>query len=1086
MLGPLEVWTDEGRPVRVPEVKVRTLLAALLAHRGRTVPVDRLVEDLWGDSGFTTRPTASLQAKVSQLRRALGDAETGGRGLVAYREPGYLLDVPAAALDAGRFRTLVAGARAAGAPRARAALYTEALALWRGLAFAGFADRPGVRPTAASLEEERLTAVEEHAQARLELGEHGPLIGELTALVERHPLREGLRGALMRALYRAGRPSDALDCFTDLRRRLDEELGLTPGPALEALQRAILRHDPEVAPPGTGTTAARLSAALPARPLPTAPVPPLIGRTQDVDRIRGLLLRRRLVTLTGPGGVGKTHLARAVAESLTVDLPDGVRLVELADAGGLARRASAESLAERVMAALGIRQSAAGDDHTTPADRLADALAARRLLLVLDNCESVVAAAAHLTGLLLSRSPGLRVLTTSQEPLRTRDETVYPVAPLSLPPADPRPRDLDELTNAGAVRLFVERATATDPEFVLDAVTGPLVADVCRRLDGIPLALELAAARVRALGIRELHDRLDDRFQLLTSGYRDAPARHRTLRAALDWSWGLLDSRDRTVLRRLSVFGEGCRLDAAEEVCAGDGVSRADVVDALGALVERSFAVRADGPHGPRYRLLESVAEYARGRLAESREGAGIAARHLDHCVRLAERARPRLHERDQSRWFQRLDLETANVHRALGEAGRTGAAGSALRLVNSLTWYWFVRGRLGEARRALAAALDTPGPAAPGERAEAVFWHAGICLLLGEHDIDKGHASLDDQPPGEPRDGTVESARAEWFLAHAQWTVGALTDGEKRIERVLARFRALRDAWGTAAALTTRAAFALARGDLETVRSDASEARDRFGDLGDLWGGLKTTDVLGRLAEIDGDYDRAARLHRESLRIAETLEMWPEVSAKLSGLGRIALLRQQYEEADDLHTRALRLAVEQGNQPAEQFAALGLALGARRRGRLDAAEERLRPWLSWNRRRADAPGLALVLAELGFIAEQRGDARRALAHHREGLAAAVTTGDPRSVALALEGLAGAHSLTGDAVRAARLLGTAAATRQHAGAPHPPAERGDVERVAARVRGAIGEDVHAREFAAGVRTDHESQAAAEGGVPGGR
>lgn len=828
----------------------------------------------------------------------------------------------------------------------------------------------------AALEEERLTALEEHADARLELGEHSSLIGDLTASVEEHPFREGLRGALMRALYRAGRPSEALDCYTDLRRRLDEELGLTPGPALESLQRAVLRHDPGLAP---DRRSARPGGGLPARPPgPAVPTTPLVGRDEDLRTVHALLSRHRLVTLTGFGGVGKTRLAHAVAESLEAVFPDGVRLAELADTTDLP--------AERVMAALGIRESVPDDgaEHLErsdgsrgPADRLADALAARRLLLVLDNCEHVVEAVAHLTGLLLRRSPGLRILVTSQEPLRTRDKTVHPVAPLSLPPVEAR--GLDELAGADAVRLFVERVTATDPRFLLDAATAPLVADVCRRLDGIPLALELAAARVRSLGVKELHARLDDRFRVLTSGYRDAPARHRTLRAVLDFGWALLDTRDRMVLRRLSVFSEGCDLEAAEEVCSGGAVSRGDVLDALGVLVERSFAVRTEGPYATRYGLLESVAVYARDRLVASGEGAETAGRHLGHYARLAERARPRLHGGDQDRWFRALDLEAANVQRALGEARRTGAAREALLLVNSLTWYWFVRGRLGGARRALATALDMPGPAVPGPRAEARTWHTGICLLLGEHGGEYGPSDASDASDANDAShasdaaGSGESARAEWFLAHAQWTVGALADGERRIERVLARFHALDDAWGTAAALTTRAAFALARGDLEALRSDALEARDRFTGLGDLWGRLKTTDVLGRLAAINGDYDLADRLHREGLRIAETLELWPEVSAKLSGLGRVALLTRRHEEADELHIRALRLAAEQGDQPGEQFAALGLALSARRLGRLDAAEERLRPWLGWNRRRNDALGLALVLAELGFIAEQRG-----------------------------------------------------------------------------------------------------------------
>ncbi|MFE2598995.1 BTAD domain-containing putative transcriptional regulator [Streptomyces sp. NPDC059396] len=1079
VLGPLEVWSAEGRLVPVPEVKVRTLLADLLAHHGEVVPTGRLIEDLWGGSAYTARPTSSLQAKVSQLRRALENAEAGARSLIAHQAPGYTIDIPAEALDIGRFRALVAEARICDEPRAKAAVLTDALSLWRGPAFADFADQPFVRSAAAALEEERLAAVEVYAETRLELGEHSVLVGELTTLVDRFPLREGLRAVQMRTLYRAGRPSEALDSYADLRRRLDEELGLMPGPALDALQQAILRHDPQLARQESRTdpaTAARVRTNL------TGSVSTLVGRDEAMDEVRSLISRQRLVTLTGPGGVGKTRLAAATVNGLSAEFPDGAWLVELAGACAPERAMGSEPLAERIMAVLGIRESAFDSRAAGAGQRLADVLASQRLVLVLDSCEYAIDDVARLAGPLLDSAPGLHILATSQEPLRISGETVWPVPSLGLPlPGEDR---LDTVLASSAVRLFVDRVRATDPDFSPDTATVRRIAEICRRLDGIPLALELAATRVRALGVDELYDRLDDRFRILTSGYRDAPHRHRTLQATIDWSWSLLDTREQTVLRRLSVFAEGCDLEAAEQVCSGAGMPGEDVVDALAVLVDRSLALRSDSPAGARYRLLESVAAYGQQRLGESGESGALAARHLRYYTELAERAQPHLHGRDQRRWLRRLDGEAANFQRALEEARRTDDAHRALRLSNALSWYRFLRGRLGEARRALATALAvegevTGGKVTPTERAEAASWHAGFSMLLGEGASYIGPAKGGSDEAERESEREVGQVRAEWFLGAAHWSVGVLSAGEDGVQRALQNFRALRDSWGTAAALSSRAALALARGDLDALRDNALEARAQFTELGEQWGQLKAAEVLSVLAEINGSYEQAEQLHREGLRIAEALELWPEVSRQLSGLGRIAILERRYREAEDFHTRAQRLAIEQGNRPAEQFAALGLALGARREGNLEVAEARLRPWLTWNRSRYDAPGLALVLAELGFIAEQRGDAVSALTLHQDGLATAMATGDPRAVALALEGLAGAHSLAGLWGRAARLLGTAAATRRRAGAPQPPAEQADVERIAARLRGVLGEEAYAAEFSAGERTDHVTQAAAE-------
>ncbi|HEX2313501.1 MAG TPA: BTAD domain-containing putative transcriptional regulator [Thermomonospora sp.] len=1012
VLGPLAVWTDDGRAVTVPEPKVRAVLAVLLTDPGRVVSADRLVEDVW-EGRAPANPANTLQTKISQLRGVLERAEPGGRALVERRPPGYLLRVADEDVDAGRFADLVRRARHADDPRAIADLLTEALALWRGPAFADMADAEFARASVTRLEEQRLTAVEDLAEARLALGEHVLLADELGELVTRHPLRERLRAAHMRALYRAGRQTEALDAFADLRDRLADELGLDPGPELAALHEEILRQAPTLAvtPPRTN---------LPARPAG------LVGRDDDVTRVRALLRSARLVTLTGPGGVGKTTLALAAAGGLTGDFPDGVWLVELAS---VPEGAAADTVAEEVAAVLDVRDQGA----------LAEALRPRRLLLVLDNCEHLVEAAAELARRLLAGAPEVRILATTRQPLAIAGEIVQAVPPL--------PED-------AAVRLFTTLAGAAAPELTLSDGDADAVATICRRLDGIPLALELAAARVRTLGVRRLAERLDDRFRLLSAGRRDAPARQRTLRAAIDWSWEPLGEAERRVLRRLAVFSGGCTLEAAEAVCGTHGLAAWEVLDALDQLVGRSLVTVTDDGGGPRYRLLESIAAYGLERLAEAGEAAPIRRCHTEYHVELAERAAPHLYGHDQRHWLDVLDAETPNLRRALSECAERGDAGLALRLAEALSWYWYLRGRLTEARRSLDTALGIPGPAPSVLRANAEVRRAAFGWLSGER-----------PDPGKDRRDEAD-VRARWFLGFARSGFGDLADVDDLAEAVLAESRDQGDRWGTAAALSARASQAIYRGDLVTLERAATESAALFADLGDRWGRLQSAEQLGVLAEIRGDYTEAARLHREGVRVAEELRMWPQVSFLLSRLGRVALLDGDLDTARDLHERASRLAAEQSHQTARQFADTGLALVARRRGDLDAAEEHLLPWLAWNDRMGVASGKALILGLLGLIAEQRGDARRSLTLHREGLETALSTGDRRAVAFALEGTAGAEALAGHHREAARLLGRAAALRASVGFPLPPAERADVDRVTAVVRAALGDDFDT-EFAAG-------------------
>ncbi|GAA4063324.1 BTAD domain-containing putative transcriptional regulator [Actinomadura miaoliensis] len=1055
VLGPLAVWTDEGSPVAVPGVKVRALLADLLVHEGRPVPADRLIDDLWGERP-PGNPAAALAVKVSQLRRVLEDAQPGGRGLVATRPAGYAVDVGADGLDAVRFQDLIDRARRTGDPAARAELLRDALALWRGPALADFADEPFAQPTVVRLEELRLAAQEDHAEARLALGDDAGLAAELGDLVAVHPLRERLRALHMRALYRAGRQHEALESFESLRTRLAEELGLDPGAELVALQRSILTQDPSLGGPPRGNLPAAASE--------------LIGRDAAVAEIGDRLRGDRLVTLTGPGGVGKTRLALAVASGAAEAFPDGAWLVELAafDPGRAASDpaqsagAALDPLTDVVTAALDIRDS---PGPGTPVERLACALRARRMLLVLDNCEHVVEEAAELADRLLRAVPGLRILATSREPLAVAGEVVWSVPPLGVPARDADPA---EVARCDAVRLFAARASAAARGFRLDEGNAAAVGVLCRRLDGIPLALELAATRVRALGVHGLVARLDDRFRLLATGHRGAPPRQQTLMAMIDWSWDLLAEPERAVLRRLSVHADGCSPEAAEAVCAGADVPAADVLDLLIRLVDRSLVVMTErGGDGPRYRLLESVAAYCADRLAEAGEHEAVRRAHRRHYVELAERAAPGLRGDDQARWLRLLDAETANLRAAFDGAVADRDADAALRLVNALAWYWMLRGRLTEARRCLDAAL------ALDERvsvpyARATAWSVGLAQLQGAaKDADRRAAlRLFDQV-----DDPGGLAHARWFLAFTGSEEADRSFDDALLDRAQEGFAATGDRWGEGAVLIVRAKQAHSRGEPARLEGLAGRAARIFGELGDRWGQLQAAEWLGGLADLTGDYDRADRLLRDSLRLAEELHLWPDVVGRLGWLGWIAVMRDDLVQARRYGERSLDMAVEHGFA-AFTLGSLVLGYTAYREGALDEAETHLRALL--NAEHVETPlYLPIVLIGLGRVAERRGDAETAMTHHRDALGYAVRYQGPRDTVFSLEGMAAALVLAGDHLEAARCLGAAAEIRRRKGMRPGPAERADIEGVAAALRRALTEEAFMAEHDRAARDADE-------------
>ncbi|SFT36982.1 Predicted ATPase [Actinopolyspora lacussalsi subsp. righensis] len=946
VLGPLVVWDDEGQKARVPEAKVRALLAVLLVHRGEPVSTDRLVEALWGDCP-PRGALNTLQSKVSQLRRALGSDR------VVYEPAGYRLRLDDAVVDAVLFENLVERARAAGDPCSRAGLFSEALGLWRGNPYADVADLSFARGEITRLEDLWLVAVEDHAEARLNTGEHAALATELVELVARYPLRERLRMAQMRALYQAGRQTEALNSFHELRRTLADELGVDPGPEVTALHEAMLRQEPELAAPEPqprGRTN-----------LPT-PLTSLIGRDEVLQQVHEPLCAdpdARLVTLTGPGGVGKTRLAVAAGDGLTEQFPEGVWLVELA---GLSCDATSDDIAERIVVTLGLCETASVEpDSHDLLSWLCHTVADKRMLVLLDNCEHILEAVATLAEALLTAVPGARLLLTSREPLDLPGEMVLPVPPLALPDNTTAAR-VPAAAQCSAVALFVERGTAAVPGFALNAENVQAVSAICQRLDGIPLALELVAPRLRALSPSELAECLHDRFRLQTGAGRGRAARQQTLRAMIDWSWDLLSDTEKAVLRRLSVHADGCTVRAAEVICADENIPRHCVVDVLSRLVDRSLVVR----DGNRFRMLESVAAYCVERMAEAGELATVRSRFVHYYVELAEEADRNLRGLEQHRYLEILDVETVNLRRALDTALGEKIVDEALRLVNAMAWYWFLRGRLTEGRRSLRSVLGVDG-GSPAVRAAAQGWLAGI-----EVRTSPGNGRTVDVPNvgiEEP----VLRARIQWFVGSALLADGIPDRGRPLVEESLVTSRKCQDHWTEALALVERSSYRAAEDGVTPTRTNAEWGAAALHEIGDRWGQLRASRSLALLAELDGDRVRATRMHREALRTAEELSLWTEVVETLSWLGRTTFAEGDAAQAKQFHERALHLSAERSYHRGEIHAKTELARIARHDDDPDSAASHLRQALARSHQLSYTAGITEALAELDLINAQRG-----------------------------------------------------------------------------------------------------------------
>jgi predicted ATPase/DNA-binding SARP family transcriptional activator len=963
VLGPLRIHDGEA-DVEIRRGISRTLLIALLLHAREAVTAGFLMEVLWGNEQ-PRNPANALQIQISYLRKTLSTGSAAAGQPIVTRPGGYTLEIEPDVIDAVRFERLLAKA-SPGAPAQSSAMVDaqlrtidEALALWRGEALSDVADEPFAQGNATRLEEMRWSAREQRIDLLLAVGRHREAVGELGALVSEQPLRERFHEQLVLALYRCGRQADALRAFEAARSTLVDELGLDPGPTLQALQRNVLSQDPTLnwLPLSLDAVAVEPVPTVPAewrRNLVPAPLTALIGRQTEVSRVRDLLARSRLVTLTGPGGAGKSRLAidisareAAKGQVWYVDL-SSIDLPEL--------------VASTVASALGAT-TAPNEDA---GDVAASVLAPETGLLMLDTCEHVLAGASSFVSTVLRRAPGVRVLATSRRPLVIAGEVAWPVPPLGLAPGD---ADTTEtIRSSPAVTLFCERAQDVRPDFELSDENAADIAGICLALDGLPLAIELAAARADVLSPHAIRHRLQNRFDLLVGGATDVAARQQTLRGAIDWSVELLSDEQRCFFARLGGFAGGFDLEAAE-VVAGEGSE--DSLNLLSSLVRHSM-VAVDG--GDRFHLLDTLRAYAAELLADL-DADDTRRRHARHYTQVAERSESLVRGPEQGEALARLRAEVPNFRAALEWSLSIGDLDIATRLAGSLAWFWVLDGRLDVADRHLrrAIAIDS----VPAETRAKVLWGYSLMVAgLGhlEEALETGEA------------GTAlarhsgDSAAIGYGLnatAVAHWALGNLDAAVAAHDEAIERFLAAGDLWGESICRVLRARTALDRGDADAearMQAGLAAAR-RCGDAHVI--GI----ALGLLANLQanrGERDSAIKSAQESLRQQESIGYTEGIVAALHLLARLHLASGETGDAKNELLRSLRLAWKMQHAAAICEALEDLAQIASNDGddrtamQLLSAAERERTTRNLPVRPADRPMIDKLRSDLQFSTEDQ------------------------------------------------------------------------------------------------------------------
>ncbi|MGI5242084.1 BTAD domain-containing putative transcriptional regulator [Dactylosporangium sp. CA-139066] len=893
ILGSVTVIDDAGTTVPLGPPRQHALLAALLLHPGDPLPVDRLIGLLWGEHAPASAATI-VHGSVAGLRRALEqDSGANQPRVLVTGAGGYTLQAGPEQVDAMRFERLVAEGRShlRDDPRRASPLLAQALSLWRGPALAGV-DAPFVPNAAHRLEELRLDALAARADADLALGAHADLVGELAALVRQYPLRERLWAQLMVALYRCGRQADALAAYQAVRRLLGEQLGVMPGPELDDLHRAVLQHHPSLDPPG----AAR------ARPPLPRPLGVFVAREREREQLAAALDGHRLVTLVGAAGVGKSRLAIEVARSMTQRYPAGIWFVDLAPL------TAPELVAQAVADALGVR----AEPGVLLLDTVTAALGRRKALLILDNCEHLLPASSSFATAVVAAGADLRVLATSRESLGIPGEAIVPLSPLPVPGRD---TTWERAAASPAVWLFGARAATARPGFRVTEANVGLIRDICHRLDGMPLAIELAASRVATLPLRQIADRLDHQFRLLDARHEDATDRHRGLDTALRWSYDLLSEPEQLLFERLSVFAGGFTLGTAEMIVDDVHLPRRSIAALLSRLVSRSLVqLEQIASERSRYRMLEPLREYAQAR-RDKGEVATTAERHARHYLAWIEQTEPYLYQAGSMPWLEQIREENENLRAALQWAfGPDGDAQLGARMA-ALLWHpWDLAGARTEGLHWIDAGLGVVSGSEPGRRMRLLA--AATLLRLGLGEIDTAHALAAEQ---------LRLARShadrQWEgdaltrLGMIAWTRGDLPAATAHLEHAVDALRAARDRWREAIALAHLARVRRDAPQLPAAQSAAEAALAVARRVGEDTALGFSLDILGSIMQQRGRPDRAGDLAEEALARYRAIGYREGEASALQAAGRLLLDRGDRDAARHTFCNALELCMRFGHR---------------------------------------------------------------------------------------------------------------------------------------------------------------------------